>query len=97
MTGFGTRIMPALRNSRIAVPLTAGICLVLLAVVLKNVLWVPAAQLSSDMLLYIIIYTGFIISFPLAGDTGTVTAKRTALWSGIIILVTLGIIAVYAI
>jgi hypothetical protein len=97
MTGFGIRIMPVLRNGRIAVPLTAGICLVLLAVILKNVLWVPAAQLSSDMLLYIIIYTGFIISFPLAGDTGTFTTKRTALWSGIIILVTLGIIAVYAI
>jgi len=97
MTGFGTRIIPALKNGRITIPLTAGLCLILLAVVLKNVLYVPADRLSSDMLLYIIIYTGFIVSFPLTDTTDNGPATRTALWTGILILITLGIIAVYAI
>lgn len=97
MTEFGTSIMPALRNGRITIPLIAGICLVLLTVVLKNVLLVPAAQLSSDLILYIIIYMGFLIIFPLGDSTDTGPATRTLLWTGIIILVTLGIIAVYAI
>lgn len=96
MTAFGTRIMPALRDGRITVPLTAGICLVLLTVVLKNVLLVPAARLSSDMVLYIIIYMGFLITFPLSDRTATGPAARTLLWCGIIIMVTLGIIAVNA-
>ncbi len=97
MTEFYTRILPALRNGRISVPLTAGICLVMLAVVLKNVLLVPAAQLSSDMILYIIIYMGFMITSTVGYTTETVSVSRTLLWTGIIILITLGIIAVYAI
>ena len=97
MNGFGTRLLPAIRNGRVTIPLTAGICLVMLAVVLKNVLLVPAAQLSSDMLLYIIIYMGFIISFPLMDTTTDAPPGRTLLWTGVIVLVTLGIIAVYAI
>ena len=97
MTGFGTRIIPALKNGRITIPLTAGLCLILLAVVLKNVLLVPADRLSSDMLLYIIIYTGFIVSFPLTDTTDSGPATRTVLWTGILILITLCIIAVYAI
>ncbi|MDD1685309.1 MAG: hypothetical protein LUQ19_05400 [Methanoregula sp.] len=97
MTGFGTRIIPALRNGRITIPLTAGLCLILLAVVLKNVLYVPADRLSSEMLLYIIIYTGFLVTFPLTDTTDNGPASRTILWTGIIILITLGIIAVYAI
>ena len=97
MTGFGTRIIPALRNGRITIPLTAGLCLILLAVVLKNVLYVPADRLSSEMLLYIIIYTGFLVTFPLTDTTDNGPVSRTILWTGIIILITLGIIAVYAI
>ena len=97
MTGFGTRIIPALRNGRITIPLTAGLCLILLAVVLKNVLYVPADRLSSEMLLYIIIYTGFLVTFPLTDTTDNGPESRTILWTGIIILITLGIIAVYAI
>ncbi len=96
MTGLATRIMPALANGRITVPLTAGLCLVLLVVVLKNVLLVPATQLSSDIILYIVIYTGFTVSFPLTDKAETSPARRTFLWTGAIILATLGIIAVYA-
>jgi hypothetical protein len=97
MTGFGTRLLPAIRDGRVTLPLAAGICLVMLAVVLKNILLVPAAQLSSDMLLYIIIYVGFIISFPLMDTTTDAPPGRTLLWTGVIVLATLGIIAVYAI
>jgi hypothetical protein len=97
MTGFCTRIPSAFRNGRVIVPLTAGLCLVLLAMVLKNVLYVPAAQLSSDMILYIIIYTGFIVSYPFADNTPDSSSARTMLWTGIIILATLGIVWVYAI
>lgn len=97
MTGFCTRLRPALANGRITVPLTAGLCLVALALVLKNVLLVPAAQLSSDMVLYIIIYMGFIVSFPIVDERSAGSSARTSLWIGTCILMTLGIIAVYAI
>jgi hypothetical protein len=96
MTGFCTGLSPVIRNGRLIVPLTAGICLVLLVAVLKNVLLVPAAQLSSDMILYIILYMGFIVSYPLADRETTGSPVRTMLWTGTIILATLGIIAVYA-
>lgn len=97
MTALCNRITPVFRNGRVLVPLTAGLCLVLLAMVLKNVLFVPAAQLSSDMILYIIIYMGFIVSFPLTDSDTTGTPVRTMFWTGMILLATLGIIAVYAI
>lgn len=97
MTGTGNRTAPALRNSRVMIPMIAGACLILLAVVLKNVLLVPAQQLSSDMLLYIIIYTGFIATFQFQDDPERISLARMALWIGTILLTTLGIIAVYAI
>jgi hypothetical protein len=97
LTTFSARILPAIKNGRITVPLTAGLCLIGLAIVLKNVFLVPAERLSSDMLLYIIIYIGFIVSFPLGDDTATGSPGRTMLWTVIIILATIGIIAVYAI
>ena len=97
MTGFSTRIPPAFRNGRVIVPFTAGLCLLLLAMVLKNVLLVPAAQLSSDIILYIIIYTGFIVSYGFTDDAEAGLFTRTLLWTGAAILMTIGIIAVYAI
>lgn len=96
MTGVATRIVPVLANGRITVPLTAGLCLVLLTVVLKNIILVPPSQLLSDMILYIIIYTGFMVSFPLTDNAEAGPAARTYLWTGAIIVATLGIIAVYA-
>lgn len=97
MSNVSARISTAPRNGRVIVSLTAGLCLILLIIVLKNVLLVPAAQLSSDIILYIIIYMGFIVSFPLGDDEATVSSTRTMLWIGAIILATLGIVAVYAI
>jgi hypothetical protein len=97
MTGFCTRIPSVLAKGRLIVPLTTGICLVLLTVILKNVLHVPAEQLSSAMVLYIIIYMGFIVSYPFADRETTGSPGRTLLWTGACILMTIGIIAVYAI
>jgi hypothetical protein len=88
---------PAFRNGRVIVPVTAGLCLIALAMVLKNIILVPAVQLSSDMLLYIIIYLGFIVSFQAADEVPAGVPSRTLLWTGTCILMTLGIIAVYAI
>ncbi len=97
MNSLATRIGPVLANGRIAVPLTAGICLILLTVILKNVIQLPATQLSSDILLFIIIYFGFIISFPFTDTSRHGSSSPAMLWMGAIILATLGIIVVYAI
>ena len=96
MTETSVRIPSVLRNDRVIVSLTAGICIILLAVVLKNILLVPAGRLASDMILYIIIYSGFAVTFPLVGETGTGSSTQTMLWAGVIVLITLAIIAVYA-
>jgi hypothetical protein len=96
MTGFCTRIAPAFRHGRIIVPLTGGICLLLLVMVLKNILLVPAAELSSQMILYIICYMGFIVSYSVAETRAPASPMRTLLWMGTCILMTIGIIAVYA-
>jgi membrane protease YdiL (CAAX protease family) len=78
------------------VSLVAGACLFGLVVVLKNVLLVPADILSRDILVYIIVYWAFTV-FP----TPKKEAKKSkydkpAYWSLLIVLVTLAIIAVYA-
>ena len=46
------------------VSIVAGVCLFMLVVVLKNVLFVPADILSRDILIYIVIYWAFTF-FPL--------------------------------
>jgi hypothetical protein len=92
-----TDIPPAFRNGRFIVTLTAALCLILLAIVLKNVLHVPATQLSSDMILYIILYTGFIVSFQFTDNALSISSTQTKIWTAVSILMTLGIIAVYAI
>ena len=97
MTGFCTRIAPAFQHGRIIVPLTGGICLLLLIMVLKNILLVPAAELSSQIILYIICYMGFIVSYSVADTKTPGSPVRTLLWMGACILMTIGIIVVYAI
>lgn len=97
MTGFCTLITPAFRHGRIIVPLTGGICLLLLVMVLKNILLVPAAELSSQVILYIICYMGFIVSYSVSETRAPGSPVRTVLWIAVCILMTLGIIAVYAI
>jgi hypothetical protein len=97
MSDVSTRISSALRNGRVVVSLTAGLCLILLTIVLKNVLHVPAERLSSDIILYIIIYMGLAITVPFIGETEPVSRSRMMLWVVVIIIITLAIIGVYAI
>ena len=97
MTLVRTRTAPALSINRVMIPLTTGGCLILLAVILKNVLLVPAQQLASDMVLYIIIYLGFIVTFQYRDAAQPESPSRTLFWISVILLITFGIIAVYAI
>lgn len=100
MTGLCARVSPTFRNGRVIVPLTAGLCLVLLTVVLKNILLVPAGKLSSDMILYIIIYVGLVITFPFMAEkepTEPISCSRTILWVVVFVIITLAIIAIYVI
>jgi len=79
------------------VSIVAGICLFVLVVVLKNVLLVPADILSRDILVYIIIYWAFtVFSLPAKDDIKKSKYDRPLYWSLLIILITLAIIAVYA-
>ena len=88
---------PSLKSGTITVPLTAVLCLILLAVVLKTAFLFPAERFSSAMFLYIFIYLGLIVSFPL-GETRRIAPRaRTVIWAGAIALITLCIIAVSAI
>jgi hypothetical protein len=79
------------------VSIVAGICLFGLMVVLKNVLLVQADILSRDILVYIIIYWAFTV-FPKSAKDDVKKSKydKPLYWSLLIILITLAIIAVYA-
>jgi cation transport ATPase len=83
---------------RIAVPVTAAACLLALTIVLKNILLMPADQLNRDIVLYIILYFGFIVSYPFFGKAKeNLRAGSPAIWCGIILAATLAIIALYAV
>jgi hypothetical protein len=79
------------------VSLVAGFCLLGLIVTLKNVLMVPAESLVQDTVVYIIIYVGFITSFSLKNESTKKFKYDTPLfWSMFLVLITLAIIALYA-
>jgi hypothetical protein len=84
-------------NNQTIVSIVTGICLLALVVILKNVLLIPAEILSRDIIIYIIIYTGFITSLS-AKDTVKKSFKYDTplFWSTLIILITLAIITVYS-
>jgi len=83
------------------VSIVTAACLIGLVVILKNVLNVPADILSRDIILWIIIYSGFTIVLisqeeaPRKEGTPRKTSDSPWLWSAVIIAVTLAIIAVY--
>jgi membrane protease YdiL (CAAX protease family) len=84
------------------VAIVSAVCLIGLVVVLKNVLNIPADILSRDIILWIIIYSGFTIVLisqeetPRKEGAPRKTSDSPWLWSAVIIGVTLAIIAVYA-
>jgi nitric oxide reductase large subunit len=84
------------------VGIVAAICMMGLIVVLKNVLSLSADVLSRDMIIYVIVYFGFItaVNFteevPKAPDAPREAYDNPWVWSAIAVIVTLAIIAVYA-
>jgi hypothetical protein len=84
------------------VGMVAGICMMGLIVVLKTVLSISADVLSRDMIIYVIVYFGFItaVNFTEEVPTGQDAPKKTSdnpwVWSAIAVVVTIAIIAVYA-
>ena len=84
------------------VGIVAAICMMGLIIVLRNVLSISADILSRDMIVYVIVYFGFItaVNFTEETPSGQDAPKKAAdnpwVWSAIAVVVTLGIIAVYA-
>ncbi len=91
----GTNLYSQIKKQQVI--LTAGICLIALAVVLKNVLFVPADILMRDMIVYIIIYLGFI-TFAFRTDDIPEKPENLSPLPGdlLVVIITLAIIAVYA-
>lgn len=91
----GTNLFTQIRKQQVI--LTASICMIALVIVLKNVLLVPNDILQRDMMMYIIIYFGFLIFAFKTGNTGEISGNDSPLaWDLLVVLITLGIIAVYA-
>lgn len=91
--------MRATDKAKVAV--VAAACLIGLTIVLKNVLNISADVLSRDIIIYIIIYSGFVVVLNFEEESPKETKQRSAydnpwVWSALIIGITLAIIAVYA-
>lgn len=78
------------------VSIVAGLCLVGLVIVLKNLLLIPSDILSRDVLVYIIIYWAFTVIPGRRGEKGS-KYDHPLYWSLLIILITLVIITMYLI
>ncbi|MGZ6357112.1 MAG: hypothetical protein ACXWOX_21275 [Ktedonobacteraceae bacterium] len=90
-------------TDKVKVAVVIAACLIGLTVVLKNVLNIPSDVLSRDIILWIIIYSGFFIVLnfteeeaPKEGTTARKAYDSPWLWSALIVGMTLAIIAVYA-
>ncbi|MCJ7491292.1 MAG: hypothetical protein MUP15_03955 [Dehalococcoidia bacterium] len=88
----------ALLGDETKVACVSALCLIALTIVLKNVLHVPAAVLSRDIIVFIIIYSGFWLLPSISARREKKSRFETPLFWGLMIAaVTLAIIAVYAI
>jgi hypothetical protein len=89
-------------SNKAKVGVVAAACLMGLIIVLKNVLLVPVEVLSRDMIIYIIVYFGFITAMNFTEETpgGPAPSGRGSdnpwMWGALVVVVTLAIIAVYA-
>jgi hypothetical protein len=87
----------SLGDGRIRFALTAGACLFALVIVLKNILLVPESRLIPDIVVYIGIYTGFSLMYPVTiHERHSRTINNPSLWSALIVVLTLAIIVFYA-
>jgi len=80
-------------STQVKISITSAICLLALAVALKNIIKIPAETLSRDIILYIFIYSIFGIGPSLSKERAEENAKY---WYAAIIIATIGIILVYA-
>lgn len=94
----GTSVKPVPEDRAILVPVTAAACLFFLTVALKNVLLIPAGQLTQDIIIWIIIYMGFIFTYPpvTCRSAPGAPVRHPVLWCILIVVTTLAIIGVYA-
>jgi drug/metabolite transporter (DMT)-like permease len=87
----------SLGDGRIRFALTAGACLFALVIVLKNILHVPESRLFADIVVYIGVYTGFSLMYPVTiHERHSEKINNPALWSGLLVVMTLAIIVFYA-
>lgn len=90
-------IAHSLGDGRIRFALTAAACLFALVIVLKNILNIPESRFLPDILIYIGVYTGFSLMYPVAiHERHSRTISNPALWSALIVVLTLVIIVFYA-
>jgi hypothetical protein len=89
-------------SDKALVGIVAAICLMGLVVALKNVLRISPGILTRDMIIYIIIYFGFItaVNFTEEAPPEPAATRRTYdspwVWTTLMVAITLGILAVYA-
>ena len=82
---------------QVIISIVTGICLVSLIAVLKSVLLISPDVLSSDVIVYVIIYIGFITTLSARDRTQKEFKYDTPkFWSMLIVLITIAIIAYYA-
>jgi len=96
----------AILSDQTKVASVSALCLMALAIVLKNVLHVPAAELSRNipaaelsrnMIVFIVVYSGFWMLPAIEARREKKSRFETPLfWSLLIVAVTLAIVAVYA-
>jgi hypothetical protein len=85
-------------SDEVKVASVSAICLLSLVVVLKNVLDVSATVLSRDLIIFIIVYSGFwMIPALNAAREKRSRFERPLFWGLMIVAVTAAIIAVYAV
>ena len=88
----------AVLSDEVKVASVSAICLMILVVVLKNVLQVPAQDLSRDMVLYIFVYSALWMLPAFATKRQNKSRLEGAqVWSALIVAITLAIIALYAV
>jgi hypothetical protein len=87
----------SLGDGRVRFALTAGACLFALVIVLKNILQVPESRLVPDVIVYIGVNTGFSLMYPITiHERHSRAINNPALWSALIVVMTLAIIVFYA-
>lgn len=76
--------------------LTASICMIALTIILKNILFVPTDILIRDVMVFIIVYSGFLIfAFKIDGNNKKSGRITPLVWDILIVLITVAIVAVY--